>query len=349
MRLSLTDQTLSVKKNRISLIVLSVIALVCALLFWMRSTSIDLAVPISIGWMVIISLLLWVGNRFLTTRLDSLLPWSKFGNYRFFIHLILGLVYLLVLVNATYLILKLALTTDPPTVAQMIVTNVHGAFIFIPLFSIYFSLQFLRHWRKSELEVERYQKENMRSQLESLKSHLDPHFLFNNLNILSALIDKNPAKSKEFMDKFSDVYRFLLKTKSDDLIPLADEIDFIQSYVFLIRTRFDDNIIFNMKLRAKNQQRMLPPLALQMLVENAIKHNIIQENRPLSIDIIQLEDDYLVVRNSLNEKREANDRNGSGLENIKSRYSHFTDKPVKIIKTSTEFEVHIPLLEIENV
>jgi hypothetical protein len=348
MRLSLIDQTVRVK-NRVSLIVLSIIVVVCALLFWMRTTSIDLAVPISIGWMIIISLLLWVGNRFLTTRLDSLLPWNKFGNYRFFIHLLLGLLYLLLLVNATYLILKLALTTDPPTVAQMIVTNVHGAFIFIPLFSVYFSLQFLRHWRKSELEVERYQKENMRSQLESLKNHLDPHFLFNNLNILSALIDKNPAKSKEFMDKFSDVYRFLLKTKSDDLIPLMDEIDFIQSYVFLIRTRFDDNIKFNLKLRTKSQVRMLPPLALQMLVENAIKHNIIQENKPLTIDILQLEDDYLVVRNSLNEKREANDRNGSGLENIKSRYAHFTDKPVKITKTATEFEVHIPLLEIENV
>lgn len=348
MRLSLIDQTHPVK-NRPLLIVLVVIVIVCASLFWVRSTSIDLAVPISIGWMIIISVLMWVGNRFLTTRLDSVLPWNKFGNYRFFIHLILGLLYLLILVNATYLFLKLTLTTDPPTIGQMIVTNVHGAFIFIPVFSIYFSLQFLRHWRKSELEVERYQKENIRSQLESLKNHLDPHFLFNNLNILSALIDKSPAKSKEFMEKFADVYRFLLKTKSDDLIALSDEIEFIESYIFLIRTRFDENIKFNMKLRGKSQNRMLPPLALQMLVENAIKHNIIQEHKPLSIDIVQPEDDYLIVRNSLNEKKEVDNRNGSGLENIKNRYAHFTDRPVKVIKTKTEFEVHIPLLEIENV
>jgi sensor histidine kinase YesM len=348
MRLSLIDQTLFVK-NRLQIIVVTLIVIVCALLFWMRNADVDLALYISIGWLIIISLLLWVGNKFLTTRLDSFLPWSRFGNYRFFIHLLLGLFYLLILVNATYLILKLALTTDPPTVAQLIVTNVYGAFIFIPIFSIYFSLQFLRHWRKSELEVERYQKENIRSQLESLKNHLDPHFLFNNLNILSALIDKNPAKSKEFMDKFSDVYRFLLKTKSDDLITLTDEIEFIESYVFLIKTRFDENIKFNTKLRARSGTRMIPPLALQMLVENAIKHNVIQENKPLSIDIVQLEDDYLIVRNSLNEKKDSDNRNGSGLENIKSRYAHFTDKPVKVVKTAAEFEVHIPLLEIETV
>lgn len=348
MRLSLTDQTYQVK-NRTLVIVVSVIVLVCAFLIWMSNTEFDAAPFISIGWMIIISLLLWVGNKFLTVKLDSVLPWSRWGNYRFFIHLLLGLFYLLILVNATYLILKLTMTTDPPTIGQMVVTNVYGAFIFIPIFSIYFSLQFLRHWRKSELEVERYHKENIRSQLESLKSHLDPHFLFNNLNILSALIDKDVARSKQFMDKFADVYRFLLRTKSDDLIPLNDEMEFINSYIYLIRTRFDDNIRFTAKLRAKNSNKMLPPLSLQMLVENAIKHNVILENKPLSIDIVQLDDDYLIVRNSLNEKKETDDRNGSGLENIKNRYAHFTDKPVKIIKTKSEFEVHIPLLEIETV
>jgi LytS/YehU family sensor histidine kinase len=328
-------------------VVIGLIAVTCALLFWMSTTTLDLALPISIGWMIIIAVLLWVGNRFLTVRLDAVLPWSKWGNFRFFVHLFLGLLYLLILVNATYLILKLTMTTDPPTVAQLIVTNVYGAFIFIPVFSIYFSLQFLRHWRKSELAVERYQKENMRSQLESLKNHLDPHFLFNNLNILSALIVKDPAKSKTFMDKFAEVYRFLLKRKSDDLIPLQDEIEFIESYIFLIRTRFDENIQFNMKLRPKSHARVLPPLSLQMLVENAIKHNMIQENKPLKIDIVQLEDDYLIVRNSLNPKENQENTVGSGLENIKNRYAHFTDQQVKIVRTTTEFEVHLPLLEME--
>jgi LytS/YehU family sensor histidine kinase len=330
-------------------VVIGLIAVTCALLFWMSTTTLDLALPISIGWMIIIAVMLWVGNRFLTVRLDAVLPWSKWGNFRFFVHLFLGLFYLLILINATYLILKLTMTTDPPTVAQLIVTNVYGAFIFIPVFSIYFSLQFLRHWRKSELAVERYQKEKMRSQLESLKNHLDPHFLFNNLNILSALIEKNPAKSKTFMDKFADVYRFLLKRKSDDLIPLSDEIEFIESYIFLIRTRFDENIQFHIKLRPKAHARVLPPLSLQMLVENAIKHNMIQENKPLRIDIVQLEDDYLIVRNSLNPKENQENSSGSGLENIKNRYAHFTDQQIKIVRTNTEFEVHLPLLEMEIV
>lgn len=307
------------------------------------------ALSISVGWFLIISILLWWGNRFLTLRLDRMLPWNRWGNLRFFIHLLLGLTYLLLLVNLTYVVLKVTLTTDPPTHEQIIVTNVYGAFIFIPVFSIYFSLHFLRHWRKSELAVERYQKENIRSQLESLKDHLDPHFLFNNLNILSALIDKDPLRSKLFMDKFADVYRFLLRTKSDDLIPLSEELEFIGSYIYLIRTRFDDNIQFTVNLQQGQTQKMVPPLTLQMLVENAIKHNLILESMPLAIQLLQLDDDYLIVSNTLNENKQTSDRKGSGLENIKNRYAHFTEKPVKVIKSNTHFEVHIPLLEIEHV
>ena len=348
MRLYSTDISSLLKTRKIIFTGFTLITII-ALVVWGWITQPEPALYISLGWFVIVAILLWWGNRFLTLRLDRILPWSRWGNLRFFIHLLLGLSYLLVLMNLTYLVLKITLTTDPPTYEQLVVTNVYGAFIFIPVFSIYFSLHFLRHWRKSELAVERYQKENIRSQLESLKSHLDPHFLFNNLNILSALIDKDPHRSKLFMDKFADVYRFLLRTKSDDLIPLSEELDFIGSYIYLIRTRFDDNIQFTLNLKPGHVTWMLPPLTLQMLIENAIKHNLIHENSPLAIQLLQLDDDYLIVSNTLNEKKEISDRKGSGLDNIKNRYLHFTDKPVKIIKTKTHFEVHIPLLEIEHV
>lgn len=347
MRLYSTDLTSPLKIRRIVWLSFATLAItIIAFFLWRQQPSPVLY--ISAGWFVIIAVLLWWGNRFLTLRLDSILPWNRYGNFRFFIHLALGLLYLLVLVNLTYVVLKVTLTTDPPTHEQIIVTNVYGAFIFIPIFSIYFSLHFLRHWRKSELAVERYQKENMRSQLESLKSHLDPHFLFNNLNILSALIDKDPNRSKLFMDKFADVYRFLLRTRSDDLIPLAEELEFIGSYIYLIRTRFDDNIQFTINLKSGPVTRVVPPLTLQMLVENAIKHNLIHDNAPLAIQLLQLEDDYLIISNTLNEKKDISDRKGSGLQNIKNRYAHFTQKPVRIIKTNTHFEVHIPLLEIEH-
>ncbi len=301
----------------------------------------------TIGWLVIIALLLWIGNRQLTVRLDRWLPWSTYGNWRFFVHLLLGLIYLLLLINSIYYGIKYFLTEQPPSQEQFIVMNVWGAAIFIPIFSLYFSLHFLRHWRSSELAVEKIQKEKIRSQLDSLKNHLDPHFLFNNLNILSSLIDKDKAISKTFVEKLADVYRTLLRTKSDDLIAVRDELEFIQSYMYLIRMRFENHILFTDSVTTSSKNRMLPPLTLQMLIENAIKHNIISEKQPLTIELLEEGDHYLVVRNSLHLRKGEPTNIGSGLANIQHRYSHFTDLPVKIKKTETHFEVSIPLLQLE--
>jgi LytS/YehU family sensor histidine kinase len=334
-------------KNR-TLIPISVITLLIAgFAAWAWMTKPDSTLYITLGWMIIIALLLWWGNHQLTLSMERMLPWSRAGNFRFFVHLALGLLYLLILVNLTYLLFKISLTTTPPTHQQIITTNFWGAVLFIPLFSIYFSLHFLKHWRKSELAAEKIQKENIRSQLSSLKRQLDPHFLFNNLNILSALVDTDTQRSKKFIEKFAEVYRALLKSKSDDLITLSEELEFIDSYMYLIRTRFDENIQFTQNLKPESLKRMIPPLTLQLLVENAIKHNLITDGIPLAIHLLQLDDDYLMVSNTLNEKPGEKEGTGSGLVNIRNRYAYFTEKPVKIIRTETHFEVHIPLLEIE--
>ncbi len=310
----------------------------------------DIIILFTAVWIVIIALLLWFGNRLLTLRLDRFMPWSKYGNWRFFIQLILGIAYLLFLINLIYYIIKTSLTSTPPVWEQMIVVNFWGAVIFIPVFSLYFSLHFLKHWRTSELEVEKNQKERMRSQLDSLKNHLDPHFLFNNLNILASLIESDKTTSRNFIQKFAEVYRSLLRTKSDDLIPLSEELDFVDAYMYLIRVRFEDHIQLTTTLQNHPKSKMLPPLTLQMLLENAIKHNLITETRPLQIEIVEKEGNYLLVRNSLYIKADHGSTDqGTGLENIKKRYAHFTDQPIHVVKTETHFEVTIPLLEIDSV
>jgi hypothetical protein len=293
----------------------------------------------SIAWLALISFLLWIGNRLLTRRLDRAMSWSRWGNVRFFTQLFSGLAYLLVLINGTYYAIKTPLTGDPPTLEQLIVANVWGIVIFVPVFSIYFSLHFLRHWRTTEFEMMRYQRETIRSQLDSLKNHLDPHFLFNNLNILASLIDKDKNASKEFIHKFAEVYRSILKSKADDLILVSEEMNFIESYIYLIKTRFDENVQFN--INVKSFDKMVPPLTIQMLVENAIKHNA----APLVINITE-DADYLVVSNSLS--RFDSDSPGTGLGNIKKRYAHFTDRHVEVIEDDKFFTVRIPLLEIEH-
>jgi len=302
----------------------------------------------TLGWVVGVSILLWVGNRLITKAFNRLLPWAVYGNVRFFIHLLSGIGYSLVVINATYAALKYTLTIDPPTRGQLIVMNVYGAAIFIPVFSLYFSLHFLRSWRKSEIESEKFQKESMRAQLESLKGHLDPHFLFNSLNILSSLIDKDRERSKTFLQKFAEVYRLMLRSKSEDLITLREEMDFIESYSFLLQTRFGESIVFSTNVPASLYASMLPPLTIQMLVENAIKHNVITEKKPLQIAITG-DTEWITVSNTLNERGpDTESKRGSGLENIRMRYRHFTSKVLKIEKSATDFSVTIPLLEINT-
>ena len=188
----------------------------------------------------------------------------------------------------------------------------------------------------------------MRSQLDSLKNHLDPHFLFNNLNILAALIDSDQQASKTFIQKFAEVYRTLLHSKSGDLISLRDELDFIQSYIYLMKVRFQNLIELESNVSAIAQGRMLPPLTLQMLVENVVKHNAISERMVLWIDIQSQGDEYLSVKNTINLKKGTGDEtSGTGLANIKQRYAHFTELPVKVLQSDSHFEVLVPLLKIE--
>jgi sensor histidine kinase YesM len=329
---------------------LALAGVVAAVAVWALVTTPDPVFYFSILWVTLIAFLASVGNRFLTFTFDKVLPWNKWGNTRFFLQLTLGLAFLLLLINGTYYFIKVVLTELPPTYEQLVVMNVWGAAMFIPAYSIYFSLHFLRHWRKSELDMERFQKENIRSQLDSLRNHLDPHFLFNNLNILSSLVDRDQKASRIFINKLAEVYRAILRTKSDDLIMLSEEVGYISSYIYLIKTRFEDNILFHMDLNGQHANKVLPPLTLQMLIENAIKHNLITEARPLEIRLFQPDESHLVVSNTLNRKpaEAPTGLSQSGIANIRQRYAHFTDQEVVVTETETHFEVKVPLLQIEH-
>lgn len=335
----------SIKWQTVTLLIAGSIGIGALVLFYLNPASI---LYFTIGWILVISVLLWIGNQQLTERLGKVMPWEKYGNWRFFVQLVLGLLFLLVLINVSYVILKIIINSAP-SVEQITVMNVWGAAIFIPLYSLYFSLQFLRHWRLSVVQVARHQKESMRAQLDSLKNHLDPHFLFNNLNILAALIDKDKQASKLFIEKFAEVYRTMLQAKSGDLIPLRQELAFIEAYMFLLETRFENLIQFKCNVGASAQALQLPPLTLQMLVENVVKHNGISEKEPLVIEVTEQLGNMLSVRNNRITKRHAVEGNsGTGLENIRQRFAYFTSNPVRIEESATHFEVLVPLLTLET-
>lgn len=318
--------------------------------FFAEELAIEPTLVITVSWFTTVVIMLWLGNRLITRQFNKYFPWLKYGTKRFYAHLTVGIFYSLVITNITYVIFKVLLTTDPPVYEQIIVMNTFGLAIFIPLFSIYFSVHFLNQWKESELVAEKFKKETVHAELVSLKNHLDPHFLFNNLNILSSLIDKDKGLSKDFLDKFAEVYRVILKSKDEDLISLEEELEFISSYIYLLKTRFEENIQFEMQIKADDKYKMLPPLTLQLLVENAIKHNIISEKKPLKVRIKSADDNRLVIENTLYKKpAELKEVGGSGLENIKKRYNYFSDDEIVIEENAEAFIVKIPLLEVETV
>ena len=165
---------------------------------------------------------------------------------------------------------------------------------------------------------------------------------------MSTLIDKNKDLSKEYLEKFAEVYRIILQNEVSELITLKKELEFIRSYLYLIKIRFQDDINIDLNVADHLKMKMIPPLSIQMLIENCIKHNAITETSPLVINISTEDDRYLTVKNNLKPKKMLNNKKSSGLENIRNRYAYFTDEELKVEKSATHFTVKIPLLEIEE-
>ena len=300
------------------------------------------------SWVTITLVLVLLANYLLNLSFNQILNWKKFPILRFFVQMIVGTIVSLCVVNQAYFFIKDSFTEAPPSSEQIIVMNIYGAAILLPMFSFYFGFKFLRAWRKADIESERLQKENTRSQMMNLKNHLDPHFLFNNLNILSSLIEKDSKLSRDYLDKFAEVYRIILKTEYSDLTLLEDELKLIESYIYLLSIRFKDSVHFDIDISRDALEKALPPLSLQMLIENAIKHNKATEDEPLSIKIHNVGNRIIIENNRQIKKYMQAERKGTGLENIKNRYSYFSDESVLIEDNEQRFSVSLPLLEIEE-
>ena len=203
------------------------------------------------------------------------------------------------------------------------------------------ALPILRH---SVEETETLKRENLAAQLDALRTQVNPHFLFNNLNTLSSLILENPEHAVDFVQELSKVYRHILEVKDEKSISLKDELEVLNAYTFLLKTRFDKNLQVNINIPPEKMQQKIVPLSLQILMENAIKHNIVSADKPLHIDVFT-ENGSLVVSNNLQMKKQINESTGIGLDNIRNRYKLLSNKPVKVTESETNFTVSIPLID----
>jgi sensor histidine kinase YesM len=232
--------------------------------------------------------------------------------------------------------------------------NVIGTACFIILICVVFIVHvyetaFLVLESESEIVKNAQLKQaNAEAELEALKNQIDPHFIFNSLNTLSHLIEKDSKKARLFNDNLADVYRYILQNKAMDLVLLTEEIHFIEDYFSLLKIRFGNAVQLNMNLEKESLNAYLvPPISLQILVENAIKHNRYDTTDPMAISIEKV-DDWLVVKNQLRTKALRKPSSKIGLQNLADRYRLITGKEIQIVESETEFIVKLPVLGLSD-
>lgn len=218
--------------------------------------------------------------------------------------------------------------------------------ITIIIASILYSRGFFVAWRESAVNEERLKKESIKLQYNALKNQVNPHFLFNSLNSLTSLVYSDQDLAAKFIKQLSEIYRYVLEHKDNELVLLDEEINFCQRYVFLQQIRHGDNLKVNFNLENLSGIQVVP-VSLQILIENAIKHNEVSSEHPLTIDIIA-NGAYLVVKNKKQSRSSVIDSGGTGLKTLESRYAFLTDKKLILENNEDEFIVKIPFIKINQ-
>lgn len=293
-----------------------------------------------------ITVLIWEGTLRFDKFINRYLPWEKFPGKRILVQIPFGFLYTAAVLYSIMLFFDSFICKMPIDDKQGFYLIVLFISIAIALFilTIEISVQFFRNWKHSLVQLEHYKAQTAQAQLENLKNQVNPHFLFNNMSVLSSLVYKDQDKAVQFINQLSKVYRYLLDNAQHELRTLEEEMQFIRSYTYLLDIRYSPNLVFHIDIESDKLGLLLPPLAIQLLIENAIKHNIVSSEEPLTIAICTL-NNQLIVENNLQLRVTKEPSSGTGLKNICLRYSHFTDLEPEITQTEHSFIVKIPLLQ----
>jgi sensor histidine kinase YesM len=227
----------------------------------------------------------------------------------------------------------------------------HDELLFRNLFSAaivlgsIFIMRLIYQKQTFELENEKLRIESLQSQFESLKNQVSPHFLFNSLTALKTLIRESPQLAGQYVDHLSQVLRYTLQGNDKQLVTLREEMEFAESYLFLIKMRYDANLIIHTEIKEEQMRLMLPPLTIQTLLENAVKHNEISKRNPLSIHIISSANETLTVTNRIQKKLSPEQGTGIGLTNLSKQFQLLGDRALQVSSENNEFRIEIPLIK----
>ncbi|KFF03055.1 sensor histidine kinase [Flavobacterium reichenbachii] len=303
-------------------------------LFDAVSTLRDIVINSSIT--LLFSIFIWHYNIYSLPKFSSQRVGKNLFNGKLFLSVIAGIAIMVVLVVAHQELFQAAQMDAP------IMFELRGILINLIVYMFLHLLFQNYQTQQMGVELERTKAVNLGAQYELLKQQVNPHFLFNSLNTLKSMVDVNDPQSSDFILKLSDFYRFTLESRKMDLIPLREEIQILDSYVYLLKARFEDGFELIYEISENQYNTVIPPFTLQLLIENCIKHNIVSLDKPLIINLYS-ENEFLVIENQIQLKRGVLST-GVGLDNINQRFMHLIHKEIGIDKDETTFKVKIPLI-----
>ncbi|MBN2174123.1 MAG: histidine kinase [Bacteroidales bacterium] len=291
---------------------------------------------------------LWKGNQFIGYYLSCRIDHKKNPHKALWLNLTVMFFYTIFAIFVVNYIWYVLIFDHPlqSMFKQGYIAMIIEFVVTVVITTIYFAAGFFQAWRETAVNEERLKKESIALQYRALRNQVNPHFLFNSLNTLSTLVYKNQDQAVKFIKELSEVYRYVLEQRETELVDVDKEIKFLEDYLFLQKIRHGDSLEYKIELE-KTDHFMIVPMALQILVENAIKHNVVSRDEPLKIEIFQ-KDGYIEVKNNLQKKTAVDKTGGIGLGNLQSTYSHLTDKKIVVEENEKEFIVKIPLLKPEQ-
>lgn len=332
------------KKEIISILFIGMLGVVSTFLIFCKECMFNWgvawrsALATTIFWIV-----LWKGNEYISHLLDKKYPWLASPNRRFILGISASVIFTTVAIIVMISGMEILLGWEMGENKARTILTANGIAIFIFCFLV--ARQFMFAWRDLALREEKIKTELMTSKFESLKNQINPHFMFNSLNALSSLIYEDQKMAEKYIDQLSKVLRYVLDAGKKELVPLADELEILESYIFLQKIRYAENIEVDIAIESENRNQYVPPLVLQLLIENAIKHNEISSEHPLTIDVIE-ESGYIKVKNAIRPKEVLRkDSTALGLKNIKARYNLLSDRQVIVHSGNGLFSVELPLIE----
>lgn len=299
---------------------------------------------------LMVTAILWEGNLYIVLKLQEKIPWQTKTMKRLFTQLLLSGLFSNFIVFSTIVLVCFVFKLQE---FRWDLVGYHigiATILVIMVSALYEGSYFLQQWKEALLRADNLEKENVKSKYEALKNQVNPHFLFNSLNTLSGMVmDDENDKAVDFINKLSTVYRYILQSRDKEIVDLRTEMKIVEEYIFLLKYRFEESLEIEMNIPETYASSVIPPLTLQMLIENAVKHNVVSSANPLKI-YVDVVNGCIEIKNTLFLKKTIDgESTGTGLNNIKNRYQLLSNEEVVISQDDQYFVVSLPLLKlVEN-